>query len=194
MATVNYAKMTEAELKAVQAEYNEAAEKFRQAQAELNRREMEKQDKECEEKRAKLFGSEKFKKLVARYNAAVARIDACDGEQSLTINIPVTFTYSVDTYDLSGDDCMERDIGDVFERSGCEATIDKSADLTKAQRALLQQGLERVVANACEQIYELFPAQNKELNAAVAEYNRVMETANSLDESITCQDLEDGGK
>lgn len=184
-------KMSEEALRAMIAEHEAAATSYNEALLELRNRENEAAEKASEEKRNVFLSSDKLKKLKARFAKAMARVKAAGADQEVVLNVPVTFTLETDCYDLdSYEHPYEKDVGDVFERCGVTVKIGNGQGMNKVQKAILQQGAENIVSNACDEIYDLFPGVRKEQEAAVGELNGVFLDASELSSDLRIEDLE----
>lgn len=157
-------------------ELREVVNNFSLANAELRKREQQAEVAE----RKELREGAAFKKLAAKYKKAKERVAACYGEQEITITLPIKFTVTTSDDLCTDGDCCEYEFNEVFNRH-VEGKILNDADVSKKQRVLLQEGVNNVVAQACDTIYGLFPNIEKEQNAALAEFNKVMCEACELD-------------
>ena len=146
--------------------------------------------------RANFLNDTKFKKLVAKYRKALERVEELAKEgQKFTVTLPITFTLDTETYEEHGYVRPFGRLADVYSNSVTNAKIAKVPELSKAQLELLQDGLERVVENACEEILGLFPSVIKEQEAAFKELNKVLAEFDKLREThnyqLLYEDLEE---
>ena len=183
MSELNYAELSEKDLAKIIEDRQKAVDQAEQflceAQSEANKRTQAARQKDLLEEKEKKFNSSIAKSLRERYKKAIEKLKDCEGEQTLTVNLPVTFSFNTDigTLDKRSGYCYDLNVCSILDRGEMRAELGKVTGLTNRQRAVLKLGLENVVEQACDEIFDLFPDVVKKHNAAAGSLNKIFEDA-----------------
>lgn len=139
----------------------------------------------------KLAGNGKLKKLQEEYQEFVEGLKALEGQTEYKITVPIVFTVTTELYE------MEEDLFHVYEGdmkriedhlfdTNYEAKI-VGSELSKKQKALLQDGLNEIVGDACDLIQDLFPDHQEKSNKLKKQFNTLKDKLTKLD--LTVEDL-----
>lgn len=104
---------------------------------------------------------------------AAERMQSLCGKKHISVTLPITFKYEVSEGEYEEYGLGEKNFDCVFSRECPTFEIGTVAGLNKKQKGVFEDGIQDIVENACETIYELFHDANKEQQAAVAAYNKV---------------------
>ncbi len=134
-----------------------------------------------------------IKKHKGRYWKLRHELEAQMAGKEQTFLVPVKFRLKFNWDGVSANEQLgELDDDGYMEDKELEAAVMPGKGINRVQRAVLQEGIDNVIGDACERIYKLFPHFLAEPEAAFTAYNQLMVEIGETD--LTHRDFAEGKK